>query len=326
MSIEVIKAGITDSFQDGGRFGFQHLGINPNGAMDLTAMKTANALVGNVLNEAVIELSFPAAIFHFRQPALIALSGADHAPKINGQRVPVHQPMLVPAGSELKFTKALHGSWSYLAVHGGFELSSWLHSYSTNSKAHMGGFHGRSLKKGDVIPVRRSVPDSAELRVLPWRANVSELYAPVNSHNAIRCIKGNEFDWLTKRVQTDFLKQQFSVSTHSDRMGYRLSGHALKQSKRQELLSTAVTFGTIQLLPSGELITLMADHQTTGGYPRVAHVISADRSRMAQSRPKDVIRFSFVDYQTAEELYVKQEQSIRQLQQSCKFKLREITV
>ncbi len=324
--IEIVKAGIADSIQDAGRFGFQHLGINPNGAMDLTAMKIANCLVGNVLNEAVIELSFPAAIFHFRQPALIALSGADHAPKINGQRVPVHQPMLVPAGSELKYTKALHGAWSYLAVRGGFDIPLWLNSYSTNSKANRGGFMGRSLKKGDVIPVRRKVSDSAELRVFPWRANVSEFYAPVNAHPAIRCIRGNEFNWLTKKSQTDFLKQPFSVSTQSDRMGYRLAGLLLKQSKKQELLSTAVSFGTIQLLPNGELIALMADHQTTGGYPRIAHVISADRSRMAQCRAKELLRFMFIDQQTAEELYVKQEESIRQLQQSCTFKLKEINV
>jgi antagonist of KipI len=324
--IEVIKAGIADSIQDAGRFGFQHLGINPNGVMDLTAMKVANALVGNALNEAVIELSFPASIFHFRQPALIALSGADHTPKINGQRVPVHQPILVPAGSELKFTKALHGAWGYLAVQGGFDVPLWLNSYSTNSKANRGGFHGRSLKKGDVIPVRKSVPDSAELRVFPWRANVSEFYAPVNARHAIRCVRGNEFDWLTKKSQTDFLKQPFSMSTHSDRMGYRLTGPLLKQPGKQELLSTAVTFGTIQLLPNGEIIVLMADHQTTGGYPRVAHVISADRSRMAQSQPKDAIHFSFIDHQAAEDVYVKQEQTIRQLKYSCTFKLREVTL
>jgi antagonist of KipI len=324
--IEVVKAGMADSIQDTGRFGFQHLGINPNGAMDLAAMKVANALVGNALNEAVIELSFPAAVFYFRQPALIALSGADHTPKINGHRVPVHQPILVPAGCELKFTKALHGAWSYLVVRGGFDIPSWLNSYSTNSKAHRGGFHGRSLKKGDVIPVCKSVIDSAEFRVFPWRANVSEFYEQVAEKKIIRCIKGNEYDWLTKKSQTDFLKRPFSVSTQSDRMGYRLTGPMLKQSRKQELLSTAVTLGTIQLLPNGEVIVLLADHQTTGGYPRVAHAIAADHSLMAQCRSKDDIYFSFVDQRTAEDLYVKQEQSIRQLQLSCTFKLRELTL
>jgi antagonist of KipI len=324
--IEVIKAGVADSVQDAGRFGFQHLGINPNGAMDLNAMKIANALVGNVLNEAVIEMGFPAAIFHFRRPALIALSGADHTPKINGQRVAVHQPMLVPAGSELKFTRALHGAWSYLAVQGGFDIPLWLNSYSTNSKAHKGGFHGRSLKKGDVIAFRKTVTESAEPRVFSWRTNVQEFYKQGDKKKTIRCTKGNEHDWLTKKSQADFLKQQFSVSTHSDRMGYRLSGPLLRQPKKQKFLSSGVSFGTIQLLPNGELVILMADHQTSGGYPRVAHVIAADRTRLVQSRPDEGLQFSFIDQYYAEELFLKQEQTLRQLQQSCKFRLRELTI
>src|SRR5690606_23278802 len=121
MSIEVIKAGIADSIQDNGRFGFQHLGINQNGAMDLNAMKIANALVGNNLNEAVIEMSFPASTFRFNKPALIAVSGADFTAKLNGQHIPLNQPVRVASGSELKFTKVLDGVWCYLAVRGGFE-------------------------------------------------------------------------------------------------------------------------------------------------------------------------------------------------------------
>jgi antagonist of KipI len=233
--------------------------------------------------------------------------------------------VLIPAGSELKFTEVLHGVWSYLAVQGGFDIPLWLNSYSTNSKAQKGGLHGRSLKKGDVIPVRKRVMGSDELRVFSWRTNAQEFYQQGDKKKIIRCIQGNEYDWLTKKSQADFFKHHYSVSIHSDRMGYRLTGPLLKKSRKQELLSTGVTFGTIQLLPNGELIVLMADHQTTGGYPRVAHVIAADRTRVVQSRPEERVQFSFVDQQEAEALYLKQQQTLRQLEQSCKLRLRELT-
>lgn len=326
MSIEVIKAGMADSIQDGGRFGFQHLGINPNGVMDLNAMKVANAVVGNELHEAVIEMSFPASTFRFNKPALIALSGADFSAKLNGNSIPLHQPVRVASGSELKFTKVIYGVWCYLAVRDGFELNDWLGSKSTHVKARIGGVDGKLLKKGDELLFMRKM-NKAETKIFPWRANVSEFYAtpwPVSSQTIIRCIQGNEFDWLTKKSKQDFLKKEFTISSQSDRMGYRLTGTTLKQTKKQELLSTAVSFGTVQLLPNDEPIALMADHQTTGGYPRMAHVIGADRSRLAQCRPNERISFSFVSVQEAEDLLFMQERSLQQLQKACTFKLREI--
>ncbi|MBX2947567.1 MAG: biotin-dependent carboxyltransferase family protein [Cyclobacteriaceae bacterium] len=323
MSIEVIKAGMADSVQDTGRFGYQHLGINPSGVMDQNAMKIANALVGNPLNEAIVEMSFPAAALRFNSPAVICISGADFTPKLNGRNIPVNQPVVVTSGSELKFTKMMHGAWCYLAVQGGYELTEWLGSDSTSTKAKAGGMEGRFLKKGDIISFSKQIKE-AVTKVFPWRADVSEFYEPAPMKmQPVRCIQGNEFDWLTKGSQKDFLKHNFIVSRQSDRMGYRLEGTESKQSKKQELLSTAVSFGTIQLLPNGELIALMADHQTTGGYPRIAHVITADRSRLAQCRPAEKISFSFVDIKEAEALLLKQEQSLSQLQQACKFKLRE---
>ncbi len=323
MSVEVIKPGIADSIQDGGRFGYQHLGINPNGAMDLNAMQIANALVGNKLNEAVMEMTFPTAVIRFHLPALISICGADFSPKLNGKNISIHQPVFVTADSELKLTKHINGTWCYLAVQGGFKLSEWLGSNSTNTKAKAGGFEGRFLKKGDRLSFRKRLND-AEAKVFPWRADVTEFYEPRSvKTQTLRCIQGNEFEWLTKRSQKDFLKHIFSINRQSDRMGYHLEGTELKQSSKQELLSTTVSFGTLQLLPNGKLITLMADHQTTGGYPRIAHVISADRSRLVQTRALEKFTFSFVDIQEAEDLLMEQEQSLSKLQYTCNFKLKE---
>src|SRR5688572_13183789 len=167
MSVEVIKAGIADSFQDAGRYGYQHLGINPNGAMDLIAMNVANALVGNELNEAVLELCFPASILLFKKPAFVALSGANFNAEVNGKPIPINQSISVPAGSELKFTKIEKGVFCYLAIHGGFSLSPWLDSSSTNVKAHVGGYSGRSLQKGDTLEFKKSISNNDEVKVFP---------------------------------------------------------------------------------------------------------------------------------------------------------------
>ncbi|MBX2960902.1 MAG: biotin-dependent carboxyltransferase family protein [Cyclobacteriaceae bacterium] len=318
--IEVVRKGISDTIQDAGRFGYQHQGINPNGAMDLVAMRVANALVGNNLEEAVIELCHPASTFKFETASLIAISGADFSPRLNGKKISINQPVCIPVGSELKFSKPLWGTFAYLAIHKGFELNTWLGSKSTNVKAGVGGLDGRTLKKSDVLPLRFSMADAQEVTVFPWRANVSEFYP---SLEYIRCIKGNEFDWMNRRSQIDFQKKSFTISPQSDRMGYRLHGPSMKRSHKEELLSTAVTFGTIQLLPNGELIVLMADHQTTGGYPRVAHVISDDRSRLVQHKPNDKINFKFISLAEAEELFCSQQQRIHQLASGCRHKLLE---
>jgi antagonist of KipI len=320
MGLEVIKAGIADSIQDDGRYGYQHLGVNPNGSMDVKAMQIANALVGNTLNEAVIELRFPASSFHFHKTAFIALSGANFLAILNGIKIPTHQAILVPAGSDLKFSKLISGSYGYLAIRGGFQLKSWLGSKSTNVKANVGGVAGSFLRKGDKIELKTHPHEVHVIQVLPWRANVSIFYSEKKN---IRSLVGHELDWLTKKSQADFLKEKFTINPQSDRMGYRLKGVPLKQSKKQELLSTAVTFGTVQLLPNGELILLMADHQTTGGYPRIAHVISADRSALVQCRHNDKITFQWVSREEAEELAVEQANYIKQLQLGCRYKLVE---
>lgn len=318
MSLEVIKAGIHDSMQDAGRFGYQHLGINPTGAMDVVAMKVANALVGNNVTEGVLELCFPTSSFLFRAPTFIALSGADFSANMNGVALPINQLVYVPANTTLKFTKKKEGSFCYLAIQGGFQLEPWLNSKSTNTKAEAGGWSGRILKKGDSLPFSKQATNEKEIRIFPWRTNVSEFYS---STDILRCIKGNEFDWLSKKSQGDVVKKNFSISTQSDRMGYRLSGEALKQTTKEQLLSTAVTFGTVQLLPNGNLIVLLADHQTTGGYPRIAQVIRADHASLVQKRSNDEILFTFISLDEAENYLQKQRRSLEQLRLSCLYKL-----
>ena len=165
-----------DTVQDMGRYGWQHLGINPGGAMDKLSARIANILVGNDTDEAVIELHFPSAAFFFEQPSLIAISGADFSANVNGEGVPCMRPILVSKYSILQFHGIENGARAYLAVHGGLAIPRWLNSYSTHLKAVAGGFKGRVLQKDDEIGFRTEIDLTAllgkkEFEVLPWKAD-----------------------------------------------------------------------------------------------------------------------------------------------------------
>ncbi|HEX7844574.1 MAG TPA: biotin-dependent carboxyltransferase family protein [Chitinophagaceae bacterium] len=325
MSLRVIKGGILDTVQDMGRIGYQHLGINPGGAMDKYAAQIANILVGNDSTEGVIELHFPSSSFIFEQPALIALSGADFKASINGEEVPTLHPLLLDKYSILQFHAIKNGARAYIAVHGGFEIEKWLGSYSTHIKVEKGGVNGRALKSDDEIAIRRKsklpfIKHEDEFYVLPWKADTN-WGDPFEKHIAI--LAGHEWNRLTDEAKKKFHCGSLSITRRSDRMGYRLKGDPVQVITNEEVVSSAVGFGTIQLLPDGQLIVLMADHQTTGGYPRLAHVITAHHSRMAQMKPGDSVSFKLTDQQTAEKLYLKQQQHLAQLRNACTFKLEQ---
>lgn len=324
MNLRIIKAGVLDTVQDMGRYGWQHLGINPGGAMDKLSAQFANILVGNEMDEAVIELHFPASAFFFEQPSLIAVSGADFSATVNGEEIPCLRPVLVSKYSILQFHRVEKGARAYLAVHGGLDLPAWLGSRSTHLKAGAGGFMGRALQKDDEIRFRKpadlcSLLGKKELELLPWKTDSN--WGDNNNAKEILVIHGNEWNRLTDHSKEIFLDRAFLITNQSDRMGYRLKSAPLSTVTHEEVISSAVSFGTIQLLPDGQLIILMADHQTAGGYPRVAHVISAHHSRIAQMKPGDLFIFRFTDQQTAEDLMIKQQQHLLQLQNACKFKL-----
>ncbi len=320
MSIVIIKPGLFTTIQDEGRRGFQHLGINPNGAMDTCAMKTANALVLNDVSEAVLEFYFPAPVLQFNQPAFIALSGADFTAEINGIDIPINQPVFIPSNTLLQFKSKKWGQVAYLSVQGGFDLSEWLNSYSTNVKAAVGGFEGRILKQGDSIELNlknTSSGNSKDYSVMPWKASVKPFYHT----KALRFIPGHELDNLTASSQEMLTAADFSILPQSDRMGYRLQGPTLELANKKEMISTAVTKGTIQLLPNGQCIVLMADHQTTGGYPRIAHIISADFPSLAQKGINDTIQFIPTTIEEAEKSLILQRQHLQQLTNACILQL-----
>lgn len=321
MSLTVIKAGICDTLQDLGRRGYQHRGINPGGVMDGWAAQVVNLLAGNDPGTAVIEMHFPAAAISFQQDCILVIGGADFTPVINGDEVPLHQPMHVQTGSELQFRSRKKGSWCYIAVRGGFAVEPWLGSCSTHLKAGAGGWQGRPLQKNDAIPFQMhqsfSEKHSRGFAIFPWSAAPFADPAPSDE---IWIVAGNEWKGLNEESKQLIEEKTFTIQPSSDRMGYSIEGPALSQLKEEQLVSSAVGFGTIQLLPDGQLMILMADHQTTGGYPRIGHVVKAHLPKLAQLQPGSKLTFKMISHAAAEQFLLQQHRHITALKNACDFK------
>lgn len=301
MSIEVIKPGMYSVFQDLGRIGYQRYGVQVNGVMDQRAHRLANLLVGNGQDRATLEITLMGPTLVFGAAATIALCGADLSPSVDGAAVPMNRAVDVDAGATLSFGKRIHGMRSYLAVHGGYELPDVMGSASTNARAHFGGLNGMPLHKGDVIALRASAitgrcaaPDPFPIDIAPPPE------AP------IRVIAGREWAQFSKVSLYRLLGDDYTITPQSDRMGYRLSGPTLSLRTPRDMLSETVSFGTIQVPPDGQPIILMADRGTSGGYPRIANVISVDLPRLAQSMPGEAIRFKRIELSEAQSLAVRQ--------------------
>jgi antagonist of KipI len=321
MSLSIIKPGLLDTIQDSGRNGYGKWGINPGGAMDSFASEVSNMLVGNAVGEAVLEIHFPGPQILFEQNALIAITGADFSPTLNDVSIPLWHPVVIRKNTVLHFPRLISGARCYLSVHGGFLIDKWLDSYSTNLKAGAGGLGGQALKQGDELNLRESsiyfaafLKEDKNMQVLAWKADTCDTYRHIHE---IYIIKGHEWEYLFEASQRHLVDNIFIIHPSSDRMGYHLKGIELELSLKMELLSSAVSFGTLQLLPSGQLIALMADHQTTGGYPRVGHVISAHLPKLAQLRPCDAVQFKLVETAVAEELLLSRKKQMAILQRAC---------
>jgi antagonist of KipI len=315
MSILIQKAGILTTVQDTGRSGFRHYGINPNGVMDTAAASLINILLGNGESEGVLEMHFPADTIHFEDDAVFAIGGAEFGAELDGGPVQNWRPVFAPRGATLKFTAKILGNRAYLAVAGGFHLERWLGSLSTNRVAHIGGFRGRKLKTGDRIFLnsKGAIPPRSNYRVSP---SLIPRYA---SFPTVRITAGAEFDLLNALGQETLFKENFMISVDSDRMGFRLRGKTMHLLNEIELVSSAVSFGTVQLLPNGQAIVLMADHQTSGGYPRLANIAAVDLPLLAQLGPNDKVAFHLVTINEAEDLMLEFERDLHLFKIACGF-------
>lgn len=272
--IEVIRAGLLTTVQDLGRQGYRQLGVGQGGALDPMALTVGNRLVGNKANTAGLEITVGSVVrFAFRVSTSIALTGADVSADLDGEPVWHGWRTPVREGQTLTLAAPRFGMRTYLAVAGGIDVPSVLGSRSTDLNAGFGGLAGRALRVGDRLPLGSATPPNVRQGVkLPeW-------------DRFVRAIPGPEYDSFTHQAQEAFWQAEWKVSSQSNRMGYRLLGPALICTNPRELLSHAVLPGTVQVPPNAQPIVLLADAQTSGGYPRIATVIEADLWKLAQVR------------------------------------------
>lgn len=331
MSITVLKPGLLTTVQDLGRFGYQQDGLVVSGALDATALRTANLLVGNPETAAGLELTLRGPGLRFAAEALLALTGADLGATIGGQPVPLGRPVAVRAGTVLAFDKPLASGRAWLAVAGGVAVPPVLGSRATYLRAALGGLAGRALRTGDELPVGEWPATAHQLfdllkpttgaswAVARWHIDQRPLVRP-GTPLLVRALPGPEYAQFSPASQQAFWAEPFAVTTAADRMGARLSGPLLERVQGTELLSSAVTFGTVQVPAGGQPIVLLADSQTTGGYPRLAQVITADRGRLAQALPGTQLHFVPVTLAEAQALYLAQEQRLRALARAAYLK------
>ena len=316
MSILVLNKGWLATVQDLGRPGYAQYGINRSGAMDPLALQVGNFLVGNEGSAAALEICFPASGFLFLESTLMVLAGADFGARISGKTIRPYQPVWVAAGTELHFQHKHWGHYAYLCVQGGFDLKPWLNSQSTNLKATQGGWQGRGLQKGDVLPFKKAAPSiEKETKIASYYVDL----APFYNSKTIRFIPGQHFGALTQQSQAQLSTQNWQITPASDRMGYRLAGEKIELIQEESLLSAGLSRGSIQLPPNGQPIVLMADHQTTGGYPILGQVIQADWSKLAQKGPGQNVQFQPTTLADAAQALQRQLKGMNRLKMASKF-------
>jgi antagonist of KipI len=302
--LRVISAGFLTTVQDSGRFGYAHLGVSAAGAADAFSLRLGNLLVGNPQRAAGLEMTLAGPELEFGCPCDIALAGAEMVASVDGVRIPNLTAIRIDPGQRLICGSSSDGLRTYLCVSGGIEVPQLFGSAATHLMTGLGGFHGRALLRGDVIPIGSS--DSSRAR--PLMKLRTEFISRIAPHRVLRVTPGPQEESFSAEARRLFYESEYEVRSESDRMGLRLTGQKLPVGGYgSEILTEGVSLGAVQITPSGEPIILFVDHQTTGGYPKIANVISADMHSVGQLRPGDGVTFKAVSLSEARTLLAQQE-------------------
>jgi len=301
MTLEIVELSGLATIQDSGRIGWRKFGVPASGAMDQFAFQAANKLVDYTIEHAAIEIGLGDITLRALHDCVIAIAGVGYDLSVYIWNFPLWGSYYVRAGWTVRLSKLDVGMWAYIAIAGGIETKSILDSRSTYLRGHFGGLDGRQLQAGDILKsgtTPRSLNDLAA-RTLPEDAR------PVYSdHPILDVIMGPQDKYFTQESIATFMSQEYTVSNTSDRMGYRLEGTALKHRRKTELISEGMTMGAIQVPASGQPIVMMADSPTTGGYPKIGTVTSADLPLLAQCVPgRSKIRFRETTVAKAQKKY-----------------------
>lgn len=319
--MRVAAGGLQTTVQDLGRPASQRQGVPAGGAMDRVALRVGNVLVGNDEGAAALEATLIGPTLSFEHPTLVAITGADLGATVDHEPLPTWHAALVQAGSTVRFGAPKGGCRAYVAVAGGIDVPIVFGSRSTYLRAEFGGLAGRAVRAGDVLKIGASSELSQRIAaslhgdgcVSVARWSIGPGVRPrYTSDVLVHLVPGAQASALSAESRERLFSTQFRVSASSDRMGYRLDGATLSLANPIEMLSEAVAFGTVQLPPGGAPIILMADRQTTGGYPRIGEVASVDLPLVAQLKPGDHLRFRPISLQDAQRRYLAREQELAQ--------------
>jgi antagonist of KipI len=283
-SVHILKPGLQTTVQDLGRWGFQSSGVPVAGAMDPFSHRLANALVGNAPDYAALEITLEGPELSFDDDRLIAVAGAEFSVTANQDGVAHARAVRVPGGTRVRFGRRLNGARAYLAISGGIDVPKVFASRSTHLPSRMGGWNGRALIEGDRLPLGRP----GEFRRREPRTPVARA---TTEHDVVRVLPGPQQDRFQPDATDVLQSAPYLVTAESNRMGFRLRGSAIRHLNGADIISDATPIGSIQVPASGQPILLMADRQTTGGYPKLATVIAADLGIVAQRVPGESIRF-----------------------------------
>ena len=298
MGIIVLNSGMKTTIQDRGRYGYQSSGFSVSGVMDRRSATLANFLVGNEPGEPVIEFVLTGPEISFTKDTIIALTGGDFHPRVNGNPVENYCAIEIRKGDRLSLPFAKTGSYGYLAIANGLEIEKIMGSFSTNTRVHIGGFKGRPLENGDSIPFARSRKQDENALVRRMKPEVFE-----ETKVELRVVLGPEEDSFTKKGIETFLSNEYTLTSQIDRMGYRLEGEEIEHKASADIITNGIAFGAVQVPAHGNPIIMLADRQTTGGYTKIANIISVDIYRLVQLREGDSVTFSEVSPEEAQRIY-----------------------
>jgi len=306
MGLEVLRAGLQSTVQDQGRFGYAHLGVSASGAADNFSLRIGNILVGNPKHSAGIEMTIIGDKYRFKSDTYIALTGSEFEAEVDNKPIPFWQGCPIKKEQVLDIRSTKTGARCYLCVTGGINVENVMGAKTTHLTSGIGGIHGRILEKLDELDF--GILDNSIKPVQNINNSIT------TDTRIIKVTKGIQWSWFNKNQKNKLFRHQYQVTDLSNRMGLRLSGNAINTKKENEITTAGIPLGSIQLPGDGQPIISFVEHQTTGGYPIIANVISADIRKVGQLKPGDCFQFELISFSTAEKLKVDQEKFIHSLE------------
>jgi antagonist of KipI len=304
--IQVQEPGLFTTVQDLGREGFGPLGVSPSGAADPISLRLGNRLVGNAEGAAGLEMTLLGGTFVFPEGAVLALTGSDFGATLDGKPAELWTSFEARPGQALRLGSTRSGARCYLCVRGGIAVKLFLDSASTHILSGLGGHEGRALRKGDVLRIGLGTGEAASGSSRKRRLSAGAL-EKLSPRTVLRITPGPQSDWFPEASQRLFYESRYRVAEESNRMGIRLQGAPVSEGSGGKMISEGVSLGAIQVPDGGLPIILFVEQQTTGGYPKIANVISADLHSLGQLRPRDEIQFERVTWEMARSLLREQE-------------------